>query len=83
MTEAAILQLISTTGAAAVLFWVVYQFITGKIHSNSELEARDEVISKLEKMNQTIVDQLKQTNDIFEKAIERGYTAAGRERSSR
>ncbi len=82
MTEGAILQLISTTGAAVVLFWVVYQFITGKLHSNSELEARDATIETLERMNETVVGQLKQTNDIFERAIERGYTTV-RERQAR
>ena len=71
MTEAAVLQIISTTGAAAVLFWIVYQFITGKLHTNSELDARDRVITKQDGTIERLTTQLEQTNDILDKAMDR------------
>lgn len=80
MSEATVLQLISTGGAAVAFFWVVWQFIKGNIHSTSAMKAKDEQIHKLEVMNKTVVDQLAQTNKIFERAIERGYTTTSQGR---
>jgi hypothetical protein len=73
MSESSVLQLVSTTGAAAALLYVLYLIVSGKLHTDSEVDALNEVIAKLETMNKTVVDQLKQTNDIFEATIERVY----------
>lgn len=80
MSETAVLQLISTTGAAVALFWVVYQFIAGKIHNQAEIDAYRERIRELVALNQKYADQFDKVNDILETAIERGYTATGRTR---
>lgn len=83
MTESAVLQLIATGGAAVVLFWVVYQFINGHLHSDSEIRARDAVIEKQDDVIASLTAQLEQVNEIFEKAVDRGYTSrATRARTS-
>lgn len=78
MTESAVTQLwlsnIGLGAAAVALLYVVYLFVSGKVHSQSEMDAKDDVIAKLEKMNAALVVRLDQTNAIFEKAIDRGYT---------
>lgn len=80
MSEAAILQLISTGGAAVVLFWVVAQFVGGKIHSESEVEGLRKRIEALTAINDRYAIQFDKVNEILEKAVERGYNAAGRSR---
>lgn len=80
MSEATLLQLLSTGGAAVAFFWVIWQFINGKIHTSSAMDAKDEQIQRLEAMNKTVVDQLAQTNKIFERAIDRGYTTQSKGR---
>lgn len=77
MTESAVAQFIveaEPVAAALILLYVVYLFVSGKIHSQSEMDSKNEVIEKLEEMNREVVAQLRQTNDIFERAINHGYT---------
>lgn len=78
MSEAAILQLISTTGAAAALFWVVYQFVQGKLHNQAEIDAYIKRIDDLNRINTKYGDQFDAVNGILEKAIQRGYNERGR-----
>lgn len=78
MNESTITQLLidaQPIAAAIALLYVVYLFVSGKIHSQSEMDSKNETISKLEAMNKEVVAQLRQTNDIFEHAISHGYTS--------
>ena len=80
MSESAVLQLLSTTGAAAALFWVVFQFISGRLHNQAEIDAYIKRVDELTRVNQKYADQFDKVNDILEKAINRGYNERGRMR---
>lgn len=77
--DPAVLQLISGSGAAVVLFWVVWQFVSGKIHNQSEIDAYKKREDDLLRINQKYADQFDAVNDILEKAVdERRYNAPRR-----
>lgn len=80
MTESSVatfFQQAGPTAAAVALLYMVWLFVSGKVHSDSEMKAKDSIIDKLERINESLVQRLAQTNDIFQKAIERGYTTKG------
>lgn len=80
MTESNIVVLFQQAGptaAAVALLYMVWLFVSGKVHSDSEMKSKDTIIDRLERINDSLVQRLAQTNDIFEKAIERGYTTKG------
>lgn len=80
--DPAVLQLISGSGAAVVLFWVVWQFVGGKIHNQSEIDAYKKREEDLLRINQKYSDQFDAVNDMFEKLVdERRYNASRRRTS--
>ena len=79
--DPAVLQLISGSGAAVVLFWVVFQFVNGKIHNQSEIDAYKKREEDLLRINQKYADQFDAVNDILEKAVDRREYASRSRRS--
>lgn len=69
MTEIAIFQLISGSGAAIVLFWVITQLMSGKLHTQSEVDVYAKQASEDQAVIKTLTDQFRAINDLVERRI--------------
>ena len=65
------IQLIATTGAAGVLFYVLKWVVDGKLHNNSEVDGLRQDKKDLLRINASLSEALRSTNAQLEHRISR------------